>query len=320
MDVPDLPDLLPLAVPVFVALLVLEVVLGHLTRRAHYETRDAAASLGMGAGNLAIGLVFGFISYGVLFWFWQFRVFDLGFSMWAIAVAFVLNDFRYYWYHRLAHESRIWWAFGHITHHSSQHYNLSTALRQEWSGPFNGSFLLRVPLVLIGVHPALLALTGSMNLIYQFWIHTETVRRLPWWFELVMNTPSHHRVHHGRNARYLDANYAGTFIIWDRLFGTFVPELDEEPVQYGLVKDLGTFNPLRIAYHEAWQMVKDATRPGLTVGQRLGYVFGPPGWSHDGSRRTARMLKADHVARHPETSGTPGLPERAPAPDGVPAK
>lgn len=320
MDVPDFPNLLALAVPFFIGAMLLEVIIGKVAGSARFETRDTAASLMMGAGNLASGIAFGFLGFAVLMALWPYRVLDLGFGWGAILFAIVIDDFRYYWYHRWAHESRWWWAFGHVTHHSSQHYNLSTALRQQWTGPFNGAFLLSVPAVLLGVHPVLLGVAGGVSLIYQYWIHTEVIRRFPWWIEAVMNTPSHHRVHHGRNPRYLDTNYAGIFIIWDRLFGTFVPELDEEPVRYGLVKNLGTFNPIRIAWHELASLVRDALQPRISLKARFMYVFGPPGWSHDGSRRTARALKEAFVRHHPEQAGTPGLPGRATTGLGAAAK
>jgi len=311
MEPPDLPDMVLVAVPFFVATMLAELAVARVTGRARYHTRDTAASLAMGVGNLAWGLAFGFISFGVLMALYEVRLMTWGWSLSAFVAAYFLDDLRYYWYHRFAHTSRWWW-WGHVTHHSSQHYNLSTALRQEWSSPWNLGFLMRAPLVvLLGIHPVMLAFLGGINLVYQYWIHTEVIRRFPAPIEWFFNTPSHHRVHHGRNPRYLDANYAGTFIIWDRLFGTFVPELDAEPVQYGIVKNLGTYNPLRIAFHELIALVRDATRPGLTLGQRLRYVFDRPGYSHDGSRQTAPMIKAAFVARHPDQAGMPGLPTAA---------
>ena len=308
MEPPDLPDIVQLAVPFFLGTMLLELLYAKATHKASYDTRDTAASLSMGVGNLALGILTGGAMFGVLMWFWQFRLMDWGWSVPAFVLAYVIDDLRYYVYHRLGHESRWFW-WGHVTHHSSQHYNLSTALRQEWANPFNLSWMLRLPLVVVlGIHPVMLGFLGGINLVYQYWVHTEAIRRFPAPIEWFWNTPSHHRVHHGRNPRYLDANYAGTFIIWDRLFGTFVPEDDEEPVEYGLVKNLGTYNPIRIAYHELFELLRDVTRPGLTLGQRLRYVFDRPGYSHDGSRKTAPMIKADWVARHPEQAGKPGLP------------
>ncbi len=307
MAAPELPDIVQLAIPGFVGLMVLELLWGRAGGRVRYETRDTLASLSMGVGNVVEGLLLGFVSYGVLTWFHQYALFDVGWSVPAFAACFVLDDFRYYWYHRLSHESRWFWA-AHVNHHSSQHYNLSTALRQTWGGTIAMGFLLSAPVTLLGFPPEMIAFVQGINLVYQFWIHTEAVDRFPGWFEAVMNTPSHHRVHHARNARYLDANYAGVFIVWDRLFGSFVPERADEPCRYGLVKNLGTFNPVRIAFHEWVAMLADVVRPGLTPGQRLRYLFGPPGYSHDGSRQTTADLKRAWVARQPEDAGQPGLP------------
>jgi sterol desaturase/sphingolipid hydroxylase (fatty acid hydroxylase superfamily) len=261
----------------------------------------------MGTGNVVAGILLGIVSYTALLWVWQFRFLDLGVSLWVFVAAFLLDDLRYYWYHRFAHRVRWIWA-EHVNHHSSQHYNLSTALRQSWTGLFTGMFVLQAPLVLLGFHPAVIAFTFGFNLVWQFWIHTETIGKMWGWFEFVFNTPSHHRVHHATNPRYLDANYAGTLIVWDRMFGTFVEELEEDSPRYGIVRNLGTFNPLKVAFHEYVGIFKDVFAPGLTLRQRLAYLFAPPGWSHDGSRQTSESLKADYVRRNPEEAGKPGLP------------
>ncbi|PWW04185.1 sterol desaturase/sphingolipid hydroxylase (fatty acid hydroxylase superfamily) [Hoeflea marina] len=302
------PDVTQLAIPFFVAAMLLELaVIRYFRRRGDYETRDTLTSLLMGTGNVVSGILLGFIAFGVLMWAWQFRLFDLGTSWPVIVLCFILDDLRYYWYHRIAHRSRWVWA-EHVTHHSSQHYNLSTALRQSWTGTLTGMFILRIPLALLGFHPLLLAFVGGLNLVYQFWIHTEAIGRMWKPIELIFNTPSHHRVHHATNPRYLDANFAGTLIVWDRMFGTFVPELDEDLPRYGIVRNIGTFNPIRVAFHEWIDMFKDAFQPGLSLRQRIGYLFAPPGWSHDGSRLNSAELKAEYVGLHPETAGTPGLP------------
>ncbi|MDQ2094731.1 sterol desaturase family protein [Rhodalgimonas zhirmunskyi] len=301
------PDVVALAVPMFIAAILIELAwIGIKHRGGRYETRDALTSLVMGAGNVASGIVLGFITWGVFMALWAITPLDLGTSLWVVLLCFVLDDLRYYWVHRFGHRIRWVWA-SHVNHHSSQHYNLTTALRQTWTGTFTFMMVVRAPLILLGFHPAMVLFVGGLNLIYQFWIHTEAIGRMPRWFEAVMNTPSHHRVHHGRNARYLDANYAGVFIIWDKLFGTYVPELDEEKPQYGIVHNLGTFNPLRVAFHEWIALFRDVLRPGLSLRQRLAYAFAPPGWSHDGSREMTPEIKARHLATHPEDRGTPGF-------------
>jgi sterol desaturase/sphingolipid hydroxylase (fatty acid hydroxylase superfamily) len=305
---PDFPQVTQLAIPFFVLAILAELVwVRFFGGKGEFETRDTVTSLMMGVGNVVAGIALGFISYGILMWFWQFRFYDLGISVWAGVAAFLLDDLRYYWYHRLAHRMRWLWA-EHVNHHSSQHYNLSTALRQSWTGNVTGAVILSVPLVLLGFHPAFLAFVYGFNLVYQFWIHTETIGKMPAWFEAVMNTPSHHRVHHATNARYLDANYAGTLIIWDRLFGTFVPEVESDAPRYGIVGNIGTFNPVKVAFHEWVAMLRDAAGPKLTLHQRLGYLFRHPGWSHDGTRKGSADLKAEFVRRNPAEAGKPGLP------------
>lgn len=306
-DTISYPDVVQWAVPFFIAFILAELLWIHISGRGgRYETRDALTSLVMGAGNVAEGLILGFVAYGFFMLLWDLTPLDLGTSWWVVVLCFVLDDLRYYWVHRIGHRSRWVWA-SHVNHHSSQHYNLTTALRQTWTGTFTFMMVVRAPLILLGFHPAMVLFCGGLNLIYQFWIHTEAVGRLPRWVEAVMNTPSHHRVHHGRNPRYLDANYAGVFIVWDKLFGTYVPELDDEKPEYGLVHNLGTFNPLRVAFHEWVGIWKDVTRPGLTWRDRVMYAFAPPGWSHDGSREMSEAIKRRHLARHPDQRGTPGF-------------
>jgi len=286
------PDVVNFAVPGFILAILAELFWIKIKGLGgRYEARDALTSLLMGAGNVAAGILLGFVGWWFFTWLWQFRLVDLGASLWVVALCFVLDDLRYYWVHRFGHRVRWVWA-SHVNHHSSQHYNLTTALRQTWTGTFTLMMVVRAPLLLMGFHPAMIVFVGGVNLIYQFWIHTEAIDKMPRWFEAIMNTPSHHRVHHGRNPRYLDSNYAGVFIVWDKMFGTFVPEMREEPVEYGLVQNLGTFNPLRVAFHEWIGLVQDVMRPGLSLGERLRYALAPPGWSHDGSRETSDMIKA----------------------------
>ena len=301
------PDAVQWAVPFFIAAILAEFLwIAVKGKGGRYETRDAVTSLIMGAGNIASGFLLGFIAYAFFMVLWAITPLDLGTSVWVVALCFVLDDLRYYWVHRFGHRIRWVWA-SHVNHHSSQHYNLTTALRQTWTGTFTGLMVISVPLLLLGFHPAMVLFVGGLNLIYQFWIHTEAINKLPRWFEAIFNTPSHHRVHHGRNARYLDANYAGVLIIWDKMFGTFVPEDPEEPVEYGLVQNLGTFNPLRVAFHEWLGIFQDVSRPGLSLRDRLYYAFHRPGWSHDGSRDTSLKIKSDWASRNPDKAHKPGL-------------
>lgn len=201
---------------------------------------------------------------------------DLGTGVLASAAAIAGWDFIYYWNHRLMHESRLMWAI-HVVHHSSEHYNLSTALRQPVADSF-GVFVPMGILSALGIRPALIEMARGVNLIYQFWIHTETVPKLgP--IEEVFNTASHHRVHHGSNQRYLDRNHGSILIIWDRLFGTFAREDDDEPVVYGLTKNIDTYNPVRIATHEHADILRDVAR-SETWSDRIGFVLRGPGWAY----------------------------------------
>ncbi|MEO0815991.1 MAG: sterol desaturase family protein [Pseudomonadota bacterium] len=289
---PDFPAPTTLAIPLFVICVVAEWV-GVKTGRAagRYETADAITSLAMGLGNVAVNTLTGALSLWLMMLVWPYRAFDMPVTWWSFIAVFVLYDFVYYWKHRFAHRMRWFWA-EHITHHSSTHYNLTTALRQPWFGPFTGLIALGWPLVLMGFHPAFIFFVGGINLVYQFWIHTEAIDKMPGWFEAVMNTPSHHRVHHATNPRYLDRNYAGVFIIWDKMFGTFEAENSEEPCTYGIVKPVGSYNPVVVAYHGMTGLFADCWRDGFKPVTWLRRFFSPPGWSPDGQHQRSEDLRA----------------------------
>lgn len=284
-------DPVTLAVPLFILTIVLEIVLARFGKvKAVYEPKDTAMSLLMGLGSSVAGLLTGGLILAVTIWVYEYRVFTIPMTAWwAWVLLLFAEDLAYYGFHRFSHERRLWWA-AHVNHHSSQHYNLATALRQSWTGGINGAWVMWLPLSLLGFPPAMILIQKGVSLVYQFWIHTEAVKRMPAWFEAVFNTPSHHRVHHARNPRYLDRNYAGILIIWDKMFGTFQTELDAEPVRYGIVKNLGGFNLLRVAFHEWVGMGKDLLT-AKSVREAAGYVFGAPGWSPDGSRQTSDMIR-----------------------------
>lgn len=302
---PELPpDFSPTeyAVPAFVLLILVEMVWAWRKRPESYEPRDTLTSLAFGLGSTVSGALFGGAAVLLFFWVYQYRLFDFGEQWWLVwwawPLCFVLDDLKYYWVHRAGHRVRWFWA-SHVNHHSSQHYNLSTALRQSWTGSFTLGFLFAFPLVLLGFHPAMIAIAGGFNLIYQFWIHTEAIDRMPRWFEAVMNTPSHHRVHHATNPRYLDRNYAGVFIIWDKMFGTFQEETSEENIRYGIVKQLGSFNLLWAVFHEWIGMLRDIWSAPWR--HKLSYLFRPPGWTHDGSRESSDMIRARWLERQGAT-------------------
>ncbi len=281
------PNLIHYAIPFFVVLILVEIAISAYLKTKAYEIKDAFTSIAMGLGNVGLNIVGKVLVLGAYVFVHQFAIFNLHYVWWVWILAFFAEDFTYYLYHRNAHNIRYFWA-SHVIHHSSQRYNLSTALRQTWTGIFSGSFVFWLWLPLIGFEPIMILFLQSISLLYQFWIHTEVVKKLPKWFEFIFNTPSHHRVHHASDLKYLDKNHAGVLIIWDRLFGTFKAE--EEKPTYGLTKNINTFNPLIIATHEWRDMILDVKR---NPAHFLGYAFGRPGWSHDGSRKTVEEMRKE---------------------------
>jgi sterol desaturase/sphingolipid hydroxylase (fatty acid hydroxylase superfamily) len=260
-----------IAIPLFALAIALE---------AWYDTRhnddacewwDSWTNILIGFVSVAtgaiIGLFIGFL-YDVAFEFAPYK-FPAD-AWWTWAILFLLDDFAYYWFHRVSHESRIFWNF-HVVHHSSEQYNLSVAVRQSW---FTGilHWIFYAPIMLLGFAPWMFIAMHGFNLIYQFWIHTKFIKNLSW-LEWILNTPSHHRVHHGVNEPYLDKNYAGVLIIWDRMFGSFVPET-EEP-RYGIIKPIKSNNPLWINTH-AWFEMFDAIKEKRTLIGKLRCVFASP--------------------------------------------
>ena len=269
-------EVLYYAIPAFVLLLVMELLSFRYLRDddlVGYEARDTRTSLTMGGGNVLINAVWKLVVIAIYAGLYELTPLRMPADMWwTYVLLFLADDFAYYWFHRVHHEMRLFWA-SHVVHHSSEHYNLSTALRQTWTPMTALPFW--APLALLGFAPWMILLQLSISLIYQFWIHTERVKKLPAPIELIFNTPSHHRVHHGANEVYLDRNYGGILIIWDRIFGTYQGET--ERVRYGLTKNINTFNPVRVAFHEYIALWHDV-RTAPTWRQRFGHVWHGPGW------------------------------------------
>jgi sterol desaturase/sphingolipid hydroxylase (fatty acid hydroxylase superfamily) len=276
------------AIPVFILLMVIEIWIDLKEKLQLYEFKEAAACLAMGLGSLVINL---FVKAFYFYVFWKiyehtgFFKEQLSFTVMGWVLLLFADDFSFYWHHRLSHEVRLLWA-AHSNHHSSQDYNFAVALRQSWTEGFY-KFLFYAWLPVLGFHPLMVFSMVSISLIYQFFLHTQVVKKLPAWIEFIFNTPSHHRVHHGVNLQYLDKNHAGIFIIWDRLFGTFEPE--GEAVVYGLTKNIDTKNPVKIAVAEFKALWEDVRR-APTWKDKLKYIFYPPGWSHDGSSLTVKEI------------------------------
>jgi sterol desaturase/sphingolipid hydroxylase (fatty acid hydroxylase superfamily) len=238
--------------------------------------RDTMSSLSVYALRLVVGPLEKFIELPIIAIAGAFAPFALPLDQWwTWALALVLVDVTYYVKHRMSHRIRLFWA-EHSVHHSSQYFNLSTALRLPWMIP--GAFLksvVSVPMALMGIPVSVIFLCQAIVLLYQFPIHTERIDKLPKAIEYLFNTPSHHRVHHGANNPYLDKNYGGILIVWDRLFGSYADE--SEPVRYGLTKNIDTHNPIKVNYYEFAMMVRDIWRAKTWSG-RIGYLLRPPGW------------------------------------------
>lgn len=284
------PAILYYAIPFFVLLLSVEAWFSHRENKHLYETKDTFSSLALGIGNVIVGFATKLMIFGLFTFIYQFRLFELDYHQWWYWVLlFFAEDFSYYWFHRISHHVNYFWA-SHVVHHSSQYYNLAAALRQTWTGNATGSFLFWAWLPFIGFHPIWILFMQQISLIYQFWIHTETVNKLPKPVELIFNTPSHHRVHHGTDLKYLDKNHAGILIIWDRLFGSFQPE--EERPTYGLTKNIGSLNPFIVAFKTWGELFKKAARAG-SFKNGINYFLKPPGWSHDGSSKTTAELRRE---------------------------
>ena len=269
-------DVILYAIPVFILCLALEAISYRFLpddQERGYEVRDSATSLSMGLGNVFINIGWKLVvlaAYTAVYLVAPIHLSATNPLTWV--ALFLIEDFAYYWYHRTHHVVRVLWA-SHVVHHSSQFYNLSTALRQTWT-PFT-ALPFWLPLAFLGFSPWMILLQQSISLLYQFFLHTERVGKLWAPIEFVMNTPSHHRVHHGSNPEYLDTNYGGILIIWDRIFGTFKAE--DQKVVYGLTKNIATFNPLRVATHEYADIWRDV-RGASSWQQRWRHVVDKPGW------------------------------------------
>ncbi|MBK8657963.1 MAG: sterol desaturase family protein [Bacteroidetes bacterium] len=277
------------AIPFFLITIAIELYINWKEKLNLYEPKDALASIGMGLGSLVIDIGMKGLAYGTYTYLYEhYSLFQLGWHWWVWVLILFADDFTFYWHHRLSHEIRILWA-AHVNHHSSQTMNLATALRQSW-GEQLYKFFWWLWMPLLGFHPLMMMMMMSFSLIYQYWVHTELIKKLPRWFEFIFNTPSHHRVHHASNLRYLDQNHAGILIIWDRLLGTFAEEDPKEKPIYGITKNIHTYNLFKIASHEYVDIWHDVQRaPGLL--NKLKYIFMPPGWSHQGPDLRAKTLR-----------------------------
>jgi sterol desaturase/sphingolipid hydroxylase (fatty acid hydroxylase superfamily) len=279
-----------ISLSLLVGLGLVELVWIRLVRHNNYPWADVAASIGIKIGRRLVKLATAGLVAPVYFWAWDHRLWHVSLKTatgWALA--FLMVEFAYYWQHRMHHEIRWMWA-AHRTHHSTNWFNILTTSRTSVTGLISGDWLFYVPLAWLGIHPLAIFFLIAINLTYQIWLHTELVPKLgP--LEWVLNTPSHHRVHHAVNPRYLDTNYGGVLIVFDRLFSTFASERADDPCRYGLVKPEHSYNPFVIVFREYVAIARDLWR-AKSLREIAGYLFGPPGWSPDGTGATSRRIRA----------------------------
>jgi len=265
-----------LVFPLFIAAIAAEAAYFRWVLHKDYGWRATLSNVIVALGRLVTEGALAAIVLAVYFAAYSVRPFDIPMDNWISWVAlFFAVDFAYYWLHRMSHEIRWMWA-QHAVHHSARQLTLSVAYRLGWTSLVAGPWLFLVPVCWIGFDPLSVGLMFAANLIYQFWLHTETVPRLGV-LETIFNTPSHHRVHHGVNPEYLDRNYGGVFIVWDRLFGTFAEEKAGTAIEYGLVHQIDTLNPLKIVVSEWVSLFRDL-RSARNLREVAGYAFGKPGW------------------------------------------
>ncbi len=278
--------------PLYFVVIGIEILLSHVHLKKYYTVKGTLINIYLCLMNGAIDLTFRAVYVVVLFWFYTFHFIDFSFNSYLYWILlFLLEDITFYIEHRVDHYCRVFWAV-HVTHHSSEEFNLTTGFRSSVLQPLY-RFVYFIPLVLLGFNPIDIVFMYSLTQIYGILVHTQYINKLPRWFEAVFVSPSHHRVHHASNTRYLDRNMGMVLIIWDRLFGTFQEEVPYDPVKYGLTTRLDNpHHPAKIIFHEWLNLVKDLKR-NISLKTKIKYLFMPPGWSHDGSSKTAKQLREE---------------------------
>ena len=283
--------LILISTPIYVIIIGLELLLTHMQHRKAYTIKDTFANLYLMLLNGGLDLAFRVVYLAILNYFYVHALISIQQTFLYWFVLLIMEDFLYYWLHRFDHEIRLFWAV-HVTHHSSRLMNFSVGFRSSAFQPLY-RFIYFIPLALLGFKPIDILFIYAVTQIWGIFVHTEMIYKMGW-IEYFMVTPSHHRVHHGSNPKYLDKNMGMFLIIWDKLFGTFQAELPAEnyqPIVYGLTKNIEEPNAITLVFHEWKQIWLDITQKGISFKTRLQYLFGPPGWSHDGSRKTSKQMR-----------------------------
>lgn len=265
------PNVILWAAPVMFSLVFIEWGISLYQKKDTYDSKDFMAATTIGLVNVGISALLKVFIFGIALFCWNMVPWKIPATWWSFILCFFAIDFFRYWAHRVAHEQRFWWAT-HITHHNSSKYNFSVSFRLGWTQHIKIIFF--VPVMLMGFHPFVFFICHQIAVLYQFWIHTEYIKKLPRPIEYFFTTPSHHRVHHASDAHYLDKNYGSTFIIWDRIFGTFMPE--KERPNYGITKPVTSYNPVYLNFHEWADIVKDLKK-AKNRKEVYQILFGKPG-------------------------------------------
>lgn len=267
----DWPNIILWAAPVMFLLVFLEWGLSIYHNKDAYDGKDFLAAATIGLVNVGIGGLLKVATFGAILFFWNISPFKVPVTWWSFVACFIVIDFCNYWAHRISHEKRFWWAT-HITHHNSKKYNFSVSFRLGWTQHIK--FIFFIPAILVGFDPFVFFICHQTGVLYQFWIHTEYIKKLPAPIEYILVTPSHHRVHHASDVHYLDKNYGAALIIWDRMFGTFMEE--RERPTYGITKNIDSYNPITLNFHEWVDMIKDVSK-AESIKEAYAVMFSKPG-------------------------------------------
>lgn len=287
MDISAIQQMLAYVTPVYVVLILIEMALSRWQDRGYYQTKDTFTNIYLTTLNFGLDLLIRGISLGVLLFFGQYKLLTIENPYLYWPLLFLAEDFLFYWLHYVDHYCRLFWAV-HVTHHSSEYFNLTTGFRSSVFQPLYRFFYF-IPLALLGFQPMDIALMYSATQIYGILVHTSYDIKLGW-LEYLLVSPSHHRVHHASNVEYLDKNMGMCLIIWDKIFETYAPERKDRPIKYGLTSPLPNKGPFNIVFHE-WKAILWDIRKSPNWATALKYVFMPPGWSHDGSTKTSAEMR-----------------------------
>lgn len=283
----DFTTIIWIVAPIMFFFVALEYYLSHKRKLKLYSIKDLLASTTIGIVNVLLNSVMKVGVFFVFLFFYNLSPFNLPITWWSFILCFVILDFFRYWAHRIAHEQRFWWST-HVVHHSSVHYNFSVSFRLSWTQNLKIVFFL--PVIFLGFHPLVFLIVHQLQVLYQFWLHTELIKKLPKPIEYIFTTPSHHRVHHATNEKYIDKNYGSTFIIWDRIFGTF--QVEEERPIYGITKPVNSYNPVYLVFHE-WIAVGKDLMKAKSLKMVWQILFGSPVEKHKEDIRAQKMEKVN---------------------------